>query len=72
MRSVLVIDDNPAVAISLDVLFGLRDIRTLSATSPAAGLAILDQHPVDLVVQDMNFSADTTSGEEGAQLFHAI
>ncbi len=72
MRSVLVIDDNPAVAISLDVLFGLRDIRTQSATSPAAGLAILDQHPVDLVVQDMNFSADTTSGEEGAQLFHAI
>jgi hypothetical protein len=24
---------------------------------------------VDLVIQDMNFSADTTSGEEGVALF---
>jgi hypothetical protein len=31
---------------------------------------------VDLVIQDMNFTADTTSGEEGTALFrrsaHAI
>jgi DNA-binding NtrC family response regulator len=72
MPTVLVIDDNPAVATALEVLFSLRDVRTLSADSPAAGLAILDRTPVDIVIQDMNFRADTTSGEEGAQLFHAI
>jgi DNA-binding NtrC family response regulator len=72
MSTVLVIDDNPAVATALEVLFSLRDLRTLRAASPAAGLALLDREPVDVVIQDMNFRADTTSGEDGAALFRAI
>jgi DNA-binding NtrC family response regulator len=72
MRTVLVIDDNPAVGTALDVLFGLRDIRTVVATSPEEGLAVLARERIDLVVQDMNFSADTTSGEEGIELYRAI
>ncbi|HMM66468.1 MAG TPA: sigma-54 dependent transcriptional regulator [Dokdonella sp.] len=72
MRTVLVIDDNPAVGTALDVLFGLRDIRTLVANSPEEGLAVLARERIDLVVQDMNFSADTTSGEEGIELYRAI
>jgi len=72
MRTVLVIDDNPAVMTALDVLFSLREIRTLRAASPDEGLAVLERERVDLVVQDMNFRADTTSGEEGVALFRAI
>ncbi len=72
MRTVLVIDDNPAVGTALDLLLGLREIRALIAHSPEAGLALLGREEVDLVVQDMNFSADTTSGEEGVALFRAI
>ncbi|HEY4560542.1 MAG TPA: sigma-54 dependent transcriptional regulator, partial [Lysobacter sp.] len=72
MARVLVIDDNPAVATALDVLFSLHDIETLGATTPDAGLALLDREAVDLVVQDMNFHADTTSGEEGRALFAEI
>jgi DNA-binding NtrC family response regulator len=72
MRSVLVIDDNPAVATALDVLFSLREIRTFKALTPEEGLAVLARERVDLVVQDMNFHADTTSGEDGIALFHAI
>ncbi|MCW5567967.1 MAG: sigma-54-dependent Fis family transcriptional regulator, partial [Dokdonella sp.] len=72
MRTVLVIDDNPAVGTALDLLFGLRDIRTLTATTPRQGLDLLARERVDLVVQDMNFSADTTSGEEGVALYRAI
>jgi len=72
MPTVLVIDDNPAVATALEVLFSLRDLRTVSAESPAAGLALLAREPIDVVVQDMNFRADTTSGEDGVALFHAI
>jgi DNA-binding NtrC family response regulator len=72
MPTLLVIDDNPAVATALEVLFSLRDIRTLSADSPRGGLAILERESVDVVIQDMNFRADTTSGEEGAALFRAI
>ena len=33
---------------------------------------MLERERVDLVVQDMNFQADTTSGEEGIALFRAI
>jgi DNA-binding NtrC family response regulator len=72
MRTVLVIDDNPAVAQALSLLFGLHDIRTLTAFTPQKGLAALSQERVDLVIADMNFSADTTSGEEGAALFRAL
>ena len=70
--TVLVIDDNPAVAMALELLFSLHDLRTIRAASPAEGLALLAAQAVDLVVQDMNFSTDTTSGEEGQTLFRAI
>jgi DNA-binding NtrC family response regulator len=72
MPTVLVIDDNPAVATALEVLFSLNDVRTLRAETPKAGLALLDREPIDVVIQDMNFRADTTSGEEGVALFRAI
>ena len=72
MPTVLVIDDNPAVATALEVLFSLRELRTLRADSPDAGLAVLRREHVDVVIQDMNFRADTTSGEEGIALFRAI
>jgi DNA-binding NtrC family response regulator len=72
MRTVLVIDDNPAVGTALGMLFSLHDITTLTAVSPAAGLANLAAHQVDLVLADMNFSADTTSGQEGMALFRDI
>jgi DNA-binding NtrC family response regulator len=72
MRTILIIDDNPAVAQALALLFGLHEIRTLTAASPQKGLAILGRERVDLVIADMNFSADTTSGEEGAALFRAL
>ena len=72
MPTVLIIDDNAAVAIALEVLFSLHEIEALRAATPEEGLALLARQPVDLVIQDMNFSADTTSGEEGTALFRAI
>ncbi|MEE7567082.1 response regulator, partial [Xanthomonas sp. Kuri4-3] len=72
MSHVLIIDDNTAVATALDVLFSLHDIDTQHAESPQAGLARLEEQGFDLVIQDMNFSADTTSGEEGQALFAQI
>jgi len=72
MPTVLIIDDNAAVGIALDVLFSLHDIAALHAASPEEGLALLERQPVDLVIQDMNFTADTTSGAEGVTLFGAI
>src|SRR5262245_9857393 len=72
MPIVLVIDDNASIATALDVLLSLHEIETVHADSPAKGLATLERTPVDLVIQDMNFAADTTGGEEGRALFHQI
>ena len=72
MQLVLIIDDNADIAKALEVSLGLQDIQTCHAESPDEGLEMIQQRPVDLVIQDMNFSRDTTSGEEGRELFHQI
>ncbi|MGN6327691.1 MAG: sigma-54-dependent transcriptional regulator [Rhodanobacter sp.] len=72
MRTVLVIDDNPAVGEALSLALSLNEIKPLTALTPEEGLALLARGQVDVVIQDMNFTADTTSGEEGVALFRAI
>ena len=72
MRTVLIIDDHAGVGEALSLLLSLHDIEALYAASPAEGLAVLARRRVDLVIQDMNFSADTTSGEEGRALFQQL
>ncbi|MDF4002492.1 sigma-54-dependent transcriptional regulator [Luteibacter sahnii] len=72
MQTVLIIDDNPAVGEALSLALSLRDIHPLVALTPDDGLATLSRERVDVVIQDMNFTADTTSGEEGVALFRAI
>lgn len=70
--SVLVIDDNEAVRTAFDVLLSIHGARVLTAASPTEGLARLSREPVDLVIQDMNFRREATSGEEGVSLFREI
>lgn len=72
MPTVLIIDDNRSIAIALEVLLSLHDIACISAESPEQGLALLEKSAIDLVIQDMNFTADTTSGAEGVALFQEI
>ncbi|KAF1006674.1 MAG: Regulatory protein AtoC [Luteibacter sp.] len=72
MRTVLIVDDNPAVGEALSLALSLRDIRPLVAGTPEEGLATLLRERIDVVIQDMNFTADTTSGEEGVALYKAI
>ena len=73
MDKVLVIDDNPGIISALELLLSLHDIDCISALTPQAGIQLLrEQGDISLVIQDMNFTADTTSGEEGRELFFAI
>src|SRR5690606_10600825 len=57
---------------ALELLFSLHDIDVVHADGPATGLEVLGRGGVDLVIQDMNFHADTTSGDEGVALFREI
>ena len=71
-RTILVIDDSDAVRTALEVLLTLEGARVEGAATPAAGLERIARGGVDLVIQDMNFSREATSGEEGIALFRAI
>lgn len=72
MHTLLVIDDNDGINTALRVLFKLHDINVLCATTIDDGLDALENHDIQLVIQDMNFTRDTTSGEEGQILFSTI
>jgi DNA-binding NtrC family response regulator len=71
-RTALVIDDNEAVRTAFDVLLSLHGARVVGAATPAEGLGALQAHAIDVVIQDMNFRREATSGEEGIALFHEI
>lgn len=73
MRRVLIIDDNPSVGMALKLLLELHNIDSEVVLTPQAGIQRLEQDDrIALVLQDMNFSQDTTSGEEGKRLFSAL
>jgi DNA-binding NtrC family response regulator len=71
-RTLLVIDDNDAVRTALDVLLTLEGARVEQAATPREGLDRLAGGGIDLVIQDMNFQRESTSGREGIELFRAI
>jgi DNA-binding NtrC family response regulator len=72
MPTVLIIDDNRAIGQALTVLLDLHGLTALTAVTPAEGLLMLEREPVDLVIQDMNFTGSDTSGSEGTDLFAEI
>lgn len=72
MQQVLIVDDNPSVCTALEILFDVHGIPAQVAHTPEAALEIVAKGDVGAVVQDMNFSNDSTSGREGAELFRRI
>ena len=72
MLKVLIVDDQPAVRAALELMFELHGIPTLSADSPEGVLDLIAAEDVGVVLQDMNFRQEHTSGAEGVALFHAI
>ena len=68
---ILIVDDDRAVLHSLGLLLKQAGFASVSAVDPQEALTHLDQPDLDLVLQDMNFSRETT-GEEGLELLTAI
>jgi len=63
--NILVIDDRIDIRLSLKLLLEDHDYVVLEADNPQVAQLILKSHHVDLALLDMNFTLDTTSGEEG-------
>ena len=68
----LVVDDQAAVRSSLQMFFEVHGISCEGADGPREALLRLRRGGISVVIQDMNFAVDTTSGDEGAALFRAI
>jgi two-component system NtrC family response regulator len=69
--SVLIVDDDASITASVALLLKQQGYRTLAAHEPAEALALIHREQPSLVIQDMNFSRQT-SGEEGLALLEAI
>ncbi len=68
---ILLVDDDPSVTASLALMLQREGRAAVEADSPHSALAALEASEVQLVLQDMNFSRDTT-GEEGLELLREI
>jgi len=69
---VLVVDDQEPVRVALSLLFELHGLGVITAGTAGEALAAVREADVGVVIQDMNFSHNTTSGEEGIELFREI
>jgi two-component system NtrC family response regulator len=73
-QRILIVDDDSAVQVSLALLLKQSGFEPVCRDDPQQALALLKNptaQPVDLVLQDMNFSLQT-SGDEGLQLLADI
>ena len=63
--NILVIDDRRDIRLSLALLLEDHSYTVIEADNPQVAQVMLKQHNIALVLLDMNFTLDTTSGEEG-------
>ena len=66
-NTILIVDDDPAVAASLCLVLKQARYRPVAVDSPREALRRIEADDIGLVLQDMNFSRNTT-GEEGIDL----
>ncbi|MDE5903904.1 sigma-54 dependent transcriptional regulator, partial [Duncaniella sp.] len=68
---ILIVDDDPAVRLSLKLLLSRNGFETVLAASPKEAMETVRTETPELVMLDMNFSRATT-GEEGITLLRQI
>jgi DNA-binding NtrC family response regulator len=69
---VLIADDQPDVLEALRLLLKSEGFQIESASSPAGVVAAVDAREFDVVLVDLNYTRDTTSGEEGLNLLSRL
>ncbi len=69
---ILIADDQPDVVEALRLLLKGHGYETESANSPWGIVSALDSGEFDLLLMDLNYARDTTSGREGLDLLERI
>jgi DNA-binding NtrC family response regulator len=68
----LVADDQPDVLEALRLLLKGEGYVIDTAASPAGVVAALEDKEFDVLLMDLNYARDTTSGQEGLDLLHTV
>lgn len=68
----LIADDQPDVLAALRLLLKGNGFQTEAADSPTAVLDAIKQQKFDLLLMDLNYARDTTSGAEGLDLISRV
>lgn len=71
-NTILVADDQQHIRDSLALLLEPEGYCVIAAASPLELIDKIQKHQIDLVLMDMNYQADTTSGKEGLELVNTI
>jgi DNA-binding NtrC family response regulator len=69
---ILIADDQPDIVEALRLLLKAEGYDIETAASPAGILATVESRELDVVLMDLNYARDTTSGQEGLDLLRSI
>lgn len=69
---VLVVDDQVDLVRALRLLLSGEGFEVTTVNSPRAALDAVNRQPFDLALIDLNYTRDTTSGQEGLELLAAL
>lgn len=69
---ILIADDQPDLLDALRLLLKGEGIQMEAVTSPDAALAAVESRAFDLLLMDLNYTGDTTSGREGIDLLSRV
>jgi sigma-B regulation protein RsbU (phosphoserine phosphatase) len=69
---ILIADDQPDLLDALRLLLKGEGIQLETASSPEEALAAIDDRPFDLLLMDLNYTGDTTSGTEGMDMLSRV
>ena len=72
MPKILIADDQPDVLAALRLLLKAEHYEIQTASSPKGVLNAVDSQELDVVLMDLNYARDTTSGSEGLDLLNKI
>jgi DNA-binding NtrC family response regulator len=69
---VLIADDQPNILDALKLLLGSEGFELTTAASPAELVGALERADFDVALIDLNYTRDTTSGQEGFELLERM
>jgi DNA-binding NtrC family response regulator len=71
-KTILVVDDDDGILSALTMLLRTEGFFPVAVSSPAQALEVLGREDISCILMDLNYSSDTTSGDEGLKLISAI